>query len=96
MMALLVIGGPILLALNVGVAVKTHIDSDNTVKLVRQGVSCMFADLDDHRHTNQYAHQEIANALGLKINQPDVIPLTKEQAQALKESCVAFIHGSLP
>ncbi|HET7110269.1 MAG TPA: hypothetical protein VFI41_05320 [Gemmatimonadales bacterium] len=60
---------------------------------VRAGVGCLLADLDDHRHTNQFAHDKEADALHIEINQPDVIPLTHDQAQVLKQLCDEFIRA---
>jgi hypothetical protein len=94
-MVLLVIGGPLLFALNLGIAIKASIDSGHRDRLIRQGISCLLADLDDHRHTNQGAHDALADAAHIKIVQPDVIPLTKEEAQILKGSCERFVQNTL-
>jgi hypothetical protein len=62
-------------------------------QIVRSGVGCLLADLDDHRHTNQGAHDTIADKLGTKVVQPDIIPLNKEQAQVLKGLCDEFVKS---
>jgi hypothetical protein len=62
-------------------------------EIVRAGVGCLLADLDDHRHTNQGAHDQIAANLHVKIDQPDIIPLTKDQAQVLKQLCDEFVKA---
>jgi len=60
--------------------------------VLRAGVACLLADIDDHRHTNQDAHNDIINGLHLPKNlQPDLIPLTVEQAAILKEYCHVFV-----
>lgn len=94
-MTLLVIGGPLLFVATLGYAIKSHVDADHATKLVRQGISCILADMDDHRHTNQFAHETLAAAHGIKIIQPDVIPLSREQADRLKQECDVFIHTTL-
>lgn len=96
LMGLVFIGGPLLFLFNIGFAVKTHLDGSERDKLIRQGISCLLADLDDHRHTNQFAHDELAeNHHFPKILQPDVIPLTPEQAQVLKRRCEVFVRRSI-
>lgn len=61
-------------------------------RLLKAGVACLLADLDDHRHTNQGAHNTLADHLGVQIIQPDVIPLTSSQAQLLKSYCQQFVR----
>lgn len=103
MVTLLIIGGPVLFALNVGIALKTHADNRHAVGLLSQGVACLLADMDDHRHTNQFAHEQLARHIPasetksghVEIEQPDVIPLTKEQADRLKEECDHFVKATL-
>jgi hypothetical protein len=62
-------------------------------RIQKDGIACLLADLDDHRHTNQYAHDKLAEFDHIEINQPDVIPLTPAQAQALKSLCNEFIKS---
>lgn len=92
---LLVIGGPLLFTLTLGYAVKTTIDNNHRTQLLRDGVACLLADLDDHRHTNQFAHAELAHRHGIEINQPDVIPLSRAEAEALKKQCHHFVEGTV-
>jgi hypothetical protein len=93
--ALLVIGGPLLFAFTAAFAIKTNIDGNHRSDQIRRGVACLLADLDDHRHTNQYAHQQIANAEHAEIQQPDLIPLTKEQAIRLKAACEPYVRAAV-
>lgn len=86
----------ILVALNFTIAVKAQLDGSNRNALIRQGISCLLADLDDHRHTNQFAHETLAMKHGFgAIQQPDVIPLTKDQAAKLKLQCDHFVHETI-
>lgn len=95
-MALLVIGGPILFLVTLGFGIKSYVDGINRDKLIRQGIACLLADLDDHRHTNQFAHESLAkNHHFPEILQPDVIPLTKEEAARLKSQCQHFVKVTL-
>jgi hypothetical protein len=65
----------------------------HSTEVVKNGVACLLADLDDHRHTNQFAHENIAKAEGVDITHPDVTPLTKDQAQVLKKLCDEFVRA---
>lgn len=63
------------------------------IRVVYDGTACLLADLDDHRHTNQTAHENLAEAEGAKVTQPDITPLNKEQANILKHLCDEFIKA---
>jgi len=88
---LLVIGGPLLFALTLALGIHANMVQSDQIHILNQGVRCLLADLDDHRHTNQGAHDTLASAHGIKIIQPDVIPLTREQAAVLKQSCSPYV-----
>jgi hypothetical protein len=92
---LLVIGGPLLFAFTLAFAVKTTVDGNNRSEQLRRGVACLLADLDDHRHTNQYAHEKMAEADHVEIHQPDIIPLTREQAAKLKAACEPYVRAAV-
>lgn len=93
---LLILGGPLLVALTLGLGWKADHDRARQVRILSNGVKCLLADLDDHRHTNQAAHDTLAEKHGFgKIIQPDVIPLTKEQADRLKQSCETYVQGAV-
>jgi hypothetical protein len=92
--ALLVIGGPVLFVLTLGVGVRNEVVRHRESRSLQNGVRCLLADLDDHRHTNQYAHEALADAAKIQIEQPDVIPLTKDQAAKLKMACATYIEGA--
>jgi hypothetical protein len=95
LMVLAFVGGPLLFLVTIGFGIKGQIERDKSIKLLRQGISCLFADVDDHRHTNQFAHEEMAKKLGVEIIQPDIIPLTREQAAQLKTECEHFVQRTL-
>lgn len=89
------IGGPLLLALIISLTVQQSTIKNNE-RLMRRGISCLLADLDDHRHTNQYAHDTLAKAHGFPdIKQPDIIPLTPQQAAELKKNCDTFVQEAI-
>lgn len=93
---LALIGGPFLFALTMGFAIKATVDTHKAEHLLRQGVNCLLADMDDHRHTNQFAHDQLAARHGFPpIVQPDVIPLSREQAEAFKANCEPYIKSTL-
>lgn len=89
---LAIIGGPLLFVVTMAFAIKTTVDGAERTKQLKQGVACLLSDLDDHRHTNQYAHDTLAEKHGFgKIIGPDVIPLTKAQAERLKVACMPYV-----
>lgn len=93
---LLIVGGPMLFILTLGIGIKGDRDRAHQVKILSNGVKCLLADLDDHRHVNQEAHEALARNHGFgKIIGPDVIPLTKEQAARLKLACNAYVQGAV-
>lgn len=89
------IGGPLLLALIISLSVQQGAIRNNE-RVMRRGISCLLADMDDHRHTNQFAHDTLAKAHGFsKILQSDIIPLTPQQATELKKNCDIFIQEAI-
>lgn len=89
---LAIIGGPLLFVVTMAFAIKTTVDGAERTKQLRQGVACLLSDLDDHRHTNQFAHDTLSQKHGFgSIPQPDVIPLSKAQAERLKANCTPYV-----
>lgn len=89
---LLIIGGPLLFVLTLAIGIHSNMVQDHQIHTLNNGVRCLLADLDDHRHTNQGAHDTLAAAHGIKIVQPDLIPLTRAQAEILKQACSPYVH----
>jgi hypothetical protein len=93
--ALLLIGGPILFALTMAFAIVNTVQGNDRDKLIRQGIACLLADTDDHRHTNKNAHEQLAKAHGVVFDQVDSIPLTEEQATKFKQECNPYIKATV-
>jgi hypothetical protein len=92
---LLLIGGPALFVATMAFATYSIHQAHSNERVLRNGVACLLADLDDHRHTNQNAHNTLATAHHIEIIQPDLIPLSKSQVDALKQSCDTYVRAAV-
>jgi hypothetical protein len=92
---LLVIGGPVLFAVTLSFAVVSAVQLAHIERRLTHGVACLLGDTDDHRYTNQFAHDMIAARLGVDVKQQDVKPLTPEQVEKLKTECDNFVSQRL-
>jgi hypothetical protein len=87
---LLIIGGPVLFVLTLGLTTYTTMSLLRIESRLNHGISCLLADTDDHRYTNQAAHNQLAAQLHVQIDQPDIKPLSPEQVVRLKRECALF------
>jgi hypothetical protein len=92
---LLIVGGPLLFALTAGLTLYTTTQTSRIESRLNHGIVCLLADLDDHRYTNQNAHDQLAAHDMVIIQQPDVKPLTPQQVDQLKPACDRFVHEIL-
>jgi hypothetical protein len=94
-LAVWTVGGTIIVLLLgvLGVLLAVDVSLNRQLRSLQNGQRCILADLDDHRHTNQGAHNRLAESLHVEIVQPDVAPLSPGQAQVLKASCSLFVGG---
>lgn len=90
----LTIGGPLLFALTLALSFQQGTIHQQE-HLIKRGISCLLADQDDHRTTNKFAHDQMAKALHIEINQTDAIPLSEVQSNALKIECQSFIQEAV-
>lgn len=95
MMTMLVVGGPLLFVLLAIYALIDHNDGVERDRLIRQGISCLLANMDDHRITNKYAHDELARFGGKVIDQTDHILLSQDEVDRLRMDCQTFVRVTL-
>lgn len=90
-LALLILGGPMLALLALfQINQSAHLNEQDD--LMRRGIACLLAEMDDHRLANVDDHQLNAERHGFSpLQQVGAIELTKEQAAALKGFCEQFI-----
>jgi hypothetical protein len=92
---LLIIGGPLLFVVTAWLTVSTTTQARRLERGLTHGITCLLADTDDHRYTNQEAHNQIAARFGLEIKQQDIKPLTEVQVARLKADCARFVGGAV-
>lgn len=93
--ALLIIGGPVLFVVNVGVLWQAHHNETTFKKDIRQGVSCLLGDGSTHRRDSRTFETDVAAKLGI----PDypgklraATPVPAEDLDALTRRCAPVLR----
>lgn len=76
---LLIIGGPVLFLLNMGILIQSRHNENVYKKDTRQGISCLLGEISTHRHDARTFELAVTNKLGIEdfgqqLHAPSPIP----------------------
>jgi hypothetical protein len=89
---LLIIGGPALFLLNLGILWQTHQSEISFRRDIREGMSCILGDEASHRHDQRNFETAVTQKLGVTVELGPATRIATEDLQVLTDKCEPILR----